>query len=120
VEGRHRLRAEGDYYLKALRPSRVNPAPQLRPLLPSLPWNRVKPYVEHYSELDVAARAAVAGRCPRLWLITSHSGQSGGTHQSLLNLRGYEQLKDGFSRDYAHTTLRTFGWASPIHVYLYY
>jgi uncharacterized membrane protein len=108
-----------DYYLKALRPGRADPAPQLQPLLPGLPWNRVRPYVEHYSGLDTAQRAAVTNRCPRLWLITSHSGQANGTRQSLANLRGYERLKDGFSRDYAHTTLRTFGWASPIHVYLY-
>ncbi len=109
-----------DYYLKTLRPSHNDPAPNLRPILPSLPWRSIKPYVERYSTLDPAQEAAITSLCPQLWLIASHSGQANATRQSLLNLQRYEALERGFSRDYGHSRLRTFGWASPIHVYRYW
>jgi uncharacterized membrane protein len=109
-----------DYYLKRMRPARTDPAPSLRPVLPSLPWASIRPYVERYGTLDSAQQSAIASECPRLWLIASHAGQAKGTNRSLLNLKHYQGLERRFAGDYKHHTLRTFGWASPIRVWLYW
>jgi uncharacterized membrane protein len=109
-----------DYYLKAWRPSQADPAPSLRPVLPSLPWQSIRSYVERYGTLDGAQQTRIAAQCPRLWLISSHSGQASGTHQSLANLQRYDTLVQTLTRRYPHTSLRTFGWASPINVRLYW
>lgn len=105
-----------DYYLRAFRPARSDPAPALRPVLPALPWGTIRPYVERYATLDRAQQATVARECPRLWLIASHSGQANGTPRSLSNLRRYHRLERGLARLYAHTTMRTLGWASTIRI----
>jgi hypothetical protein len=109
-----------DYYLFALRRRRPDPAPNLRPVLPSLAWTTIRPYVERYATLDGAQRAAVLHTCPRLWLVSSHSGQSHGTRQSLANLRRYESLEGGLRALYPHTDARSFGWASSIEARLYW
>jgi len=110
-----------DYYLRALRaPLGTNPAANLRPVLPSLAWSRVKPFVEVYGTLDPGRLPGVARACPRLWLIGSHEGQADGTRQSRVNLRRYRTLEDDLLRLYPHATLREFGWASAIHVRLLY
>jgi len=110
-----------DYYLLHTTRLRTDPWPNLRPVLPTLPWGSIKPYVEGYATLDTnpARPPRLASQCPRLWLITSHSGQSGGTHQSLVNLERYQALTSGLERLYPHHNLRTFGWASPIRVRLF-
>jgi hypothetical protein len=108
-----------DYYKRVAGLSETEQPPTLRPLLPSLPWNQIKPFVEQYRGLDSAQQSAIAARCPSLMLIASHPGQSNGTHQSLVNLHRYQRMVRGFTRDYDHHTLRTFGWASPIRVYLF-
>jgi hypothetical protein len=107
-----------DYYLLHTTRLRTDPWPNLRPVLPTLPWGSVRSYVEGYATLGAGQRPRVAKECPRLWLITSHSGQSGGTHQSLVNLERYQALTSGLERLYPHNSLRTFGWASPIRVRL--
>jgi mannosyltransferase len=107
-----------DYYLLHTTRSRQDPWPNLRPVLPTLPWGSVRSYVEGYATLDTGQRARIAAECPRLWLITSHSGQSGGTQQSRVNLERYQALTSGLERLYPHHSLRTFGWASPIRVLL--
>jgi hypothetical protein len=109
-----------DYYLKEWRPSQADPAPSLRPVLPSLPWHAIRSYVERYSTLDSAQQPRIAAQCPRLWLVSSHSGQANGTRQSLVNLQRYNTLVQTLTRRYPHTSLRTFGWASPINVRLYW
>ncbi len=68
-----------DYYLRELGHAQGNPAPSLRPILPSVAWTRVRPFVEVYGTLDAGQRARIAGECPRLWLIGSHEGQADGT-----------------------------------------
>ena len=108
-----------DYYKQAMQRSAHGTATRLAPVLPSLAWSRVKPFIEQYRGLDAAQQSAVAARCPTLLLISSHPGQSNGTPRSLANLHRYRRIVGGFTRDYAHYSLRTFGWASPIHVYLF-
>jgi mannosyltransferase len=108
-----------DYYLLHTTRARQDPWPNLRPVLPALPWGSVRSYVEGYATLNTGQRARIAAECPRLWLITSHSGQSGATHQSLVNLERYHALTGGLQRLYPHHSLRVFGWASPIRVRLF-
>ena len=108
-----------DYYKQAGHLPVPDPAPNLVPLLPSLPWDQIKPFVEQYRGLDTAQESAIAARCPSLMLIVSHPGQINGTRQSLVNLHRYHRIVRGFTRAYGHHTLRSFGWASPIHVYLF-
>ena len=68
-----------DYYLRELGQTRGNPAPNLRPILPSVAWTRVRPFVEVYGTLDaIGARPPrIASECPRLWLIASSRGPGG-------------------------------------------
>ena len=109
-----------DYYLLHTTRLRQDPWPNLRPVLPSLQWGSIRPYVERYGTLDGAQQARIAAQCPRLWVISSHSGQSGGTHQSLVNLQRFDTLEQTLARRYPHNSVRTFGWASQIHVRLYW
>ena len=108
-----------DYYLRELGRQRGNPAPSLRPVLPSLAWTRIRPFVELYGTLDAGQRARIARECPRLWLIGTHEGQADGTARSRMNLTRYRQLERGFAQLYPNSTRRTFGWASAIHATLY-
>jgi mannosyltransferase len=110
-----------DYYLQQLGRPQGNPAPSLRPILPSAAWNRVRPFIEVYGTLDAvhARPPRFASECPRLWLIGSHEGQAHATRKSAANLRRYRQLERGFARLYPSSTARAFGWASTIHTTLY-
>lgn len=116
-----------DYYLLAAAPPNANgngtgnagdPAPSLEPVLPSLPWATVRPFVERYDTLGPARQARIVARCPRLWLISSHAGQTGGTARSLRNLRRYQLLEHDLRARYPHTSVRSFGWASAVVVQL--
>ncbi len=108
-----------DYYLLRAAAGRgADPAARLRPVLPALGWRTVRPYVEDYGTLDAGQLARISAQCPRLWLVASHQGQRGGTRQSLLNITRYQRLEDALRARYPHTTLRTLGWASAIHVRL--
>ncbi|WP_249018999.1 hypothetical protein [Conexibacter sp. S30A1] len=112
-----------DYYL--LRDTGTpagtrNPAPDLHPVLPSLGFATVRPFVEQYATLDAAKRARVASACPRLWIIASHNGDANGTPQSRANLRRYQRMEQRLRALYPYTTIRTFGWSAPINVRLLY
>ena len=112
-----------DYYLlRAVGDRAGDPASGLRPVLPALPWRTIRPYVERYGVLaPVDTRPpGIARTCPRLWLLGSHNGQANGTHQSRVNLTRYHRLVAELVALYPHASLRTFGWASPIHVELFY
>jgi mannosyltransferase len=92
----------------------------LRPVLPTLPWRTVRPYVEVYGTLDAGQPARIARQCTSLWLLASHEGQTRGTHQSLINITRYRRLESELRALYPHVTTRTFGWASAIHVARFY
>lgn len=111
-----------DYYLSRAAGGRARGdlAPGLRPVLPSLPWGQVRPFVERYGTLDVSEQARIAGQCPRLWLVASHEGQRHSTSTSLANLRRYRRLERDLRLLYPHSSRRSFGWASRIHVRLFY
>lgn len=113
-----------DYYLlrdSGTTPgSGTNPAPGLRPILPSLPFGQVRPYVEDYAALDAGQRARVASSCPRLWIIASHEGDANGTPTSQANLIRYQRMENRLRALYPYTTIRVFGWSAPINVRLLY
>ncbi len=92
----------------------------LRPVLPMLPWRTVRPYVEVYGTLDAGQSARIARQCHSLWLVASHEGQADGTHQSLVNITRYRRLESELRALYPRVSMRTFGWASVIHVTRFY
>ncbi len=109
-----------DYYLQGIAGGDSLLAAQLTPVLPSLPWNRVRVYVEQYGTLDAGQRARVARQCPRLWLIASHTGQDQDAAQSRRDVGRFYALEHGLGRLYGHTSLKSFGWAASIHVRLFW
>jgi hypothetical protein len=89
-----------------------------RPILPALRWGTVRPYVEDYATLGRSQlRRAVAG-CRRLWLVSSHEGQRDGPAQSQINRARYLRLDAGLELLLGAAPVRTFGYASTIHLYL--
>jgi hypothetical protein len=57
--------------------------------------------------------------CPRLWLISSHEGQPGGTAGSRANYARYLALRGSLSAEYPRRSSRSFGYAAPVTVALY-
>ncbi len=106
-----------DYYLQGRGSSR---AAALTPVLPPLPWRRVRPFVERYGTPDAAQRATVASRCSRLWLVSSHAGDPDGTPESRAHFARYSALEQSFGRLYPHSRMRAFGWSSAVNVQLLY
>jgi mannosyltransferase len=89
-----------------------------RPILPSLRWGTVRPYVEDYATLAGSQlRRAVAG-CRRLWFVSSHEGQRDGPAQSRINRARYLRLDAELERLLGAAPIRTFGYAGAIHVQL--
>jgi hypothetical protein len=102
-----------DYYVQR---GSASGAPNLVPVLPQRPWSSVSPYVERYSTLSGAQVAALASRCPVLWLIASHEGLRRGPPQSLANYVRYRALLAALSQAYPSRRARSFGWAAVIRV----
>lgn len=96
---------------------RGRPAP--RPVLPSLPFNIVRAYVEDYATLPPAQLRHLRARCPRLWLVSSHQGQPNGTAGSRANWRRYLALRGALATRYGRPKSSAFGYAAPVQVDLY-
>jgi hypothetical protein len=103
-----------DYYVKRA-PGAT--AAALTPVLPALPWQTVRPYVERYRTLDAGQRAGIGSRCPQLWLLVSHQGQPQGPAQARRNYAEYRQLLATLKQDYPRVQRRKFGWAAAVRVY---
>jgi mannosyltransferase len=93
-----------DYYVTAGAP---------RPVLPSLPWSQIRPYVERYD----LPRVPLA--CPRVWLVASHEGFPTGPPGSRAHYERYVALRAALAGEYAHDTKRPIGYASTIWVELF-
>ncbi|MHB1972721.1 MAG: glycosyltransferase family 39 protein [Acidimicrobiales bacterium] len=104
-----------DYYLEG-DPSSEARAP--RPVLPSVPFAEVRAYVEQYVTLSGRRLRAVERSCPRLWLVTSHSGEPDGTTASKEDYTRFVTLVGSLQRAYSSTRVVSFGWASPVRVEL--
>jgi hypothetical protein len=109
-----------DYYLRAASPAGATPGANLRPILPSLGWGTVRPFVESYGTLGATRLAGIRANCPRVWLIASHQGQAGGTLQSRLNLRRYHAIEAELAKVYGRSAERQFGWSASVDVQLFH
>ena len=104
------------YYLDA-GPRAVTIAP--RPVLPALPWDEDKPFVEDYAGLSSSQLVRLPSVCARLWVVSSHEGQRDGPPRSRANLASYLRLQAALARAYAGRVQRSFGYASPVRVELF-
>jgi hypothetical protein len=103
------------YYERTARPSgAVTP----RSVLPDTDWGEVRSYVERYETLSPAREAALAASCHRLWLVSSHEGQSTGPARSRHNLRTFNHFRTQLEQLFGKGQVRTYGYASAIHVRL--
>jgi mannosyltransferase len=89
-----------------------------RPELPITGWGEVRSYVERYETLSPAREAALASSCRRLWLVSSHEGQSSGPVRSRRNLRTFNHFRTQLEHRFGKGQIRTYGYASAIHVRL--
>jgi Dolichyl-phosphate-mannose-protein mannosyltransferase len=89
------------------------------PVLPTLPFGIVKPFVEQYETLAGGQLAAVRKRCSVLFLLASHIGQSSGPAVSRAHAARYEELLQALAQRYPSHSSRQFGWAAPVYVTRY-
>ena len=104
-----------DYYV--LQAGARHRAP--RAVLPDVPWTTTRPFVELYPTLSPARIAALRGGCRRMWLVSSHEGQTRGPQLSRRHLRRWYALRSGLRRAFGPGDFRTEGWASAIHIELF-
>jgi mannosyltransferase len=90
-----------------------------RPILPTLPFGRVRPFVEDYRSLSPGQLAALPRRCGRVWLVASHEGKSGGPPVSRANYTRFVGLVRGLAREYPRSSSRDFGQAGIVTLTLY-
>jgi mannosyltransferase len=90
-----------------------------RPVLPAAAWSEARPYVEQYAGLTDRELSSITSTCPRLWLISSHSGQRDGPAASRVRFARYQSLLTALVRGYAHQRGRSFGWAAVVRVTLF-
>jgi mannosyltransferase len=103
------------YYQRTAKPvGAVTP----RSALPLTGWGDVRSYVERYETLSPARQAALASTCPRLWLVSSHEGQSTGPARSRHNLKTFNHFRTQLEQLFGKGRVRTYGYASAIHVRL--
>lgn len=103
-----------DYYA---RHDGLGLAADLTPVLPTIPWGQVKPYVEEYHVPSKAQLNAIVARCPRLWLISSHEGQSNGPRLSGEDYVKYERLVAALGWRYPSQRLKQYGYAAVVYVW---
>jgi hypothetical protein len=101
-----------EYYLRS--PER---AP--RPVLPALPWGRVRPFVEDYASLSRAQVATLPTHCRRVWLVSSHEGRVGGPPVSRGNYLRYGALVAGLHAAYRRPQNASFGYHEAVTVTLF-
>lgn len=103
-------------YYVARSPDGIRRAP--RPILPRIPWSRVKSYVEEYPALTPAQIARRTATCRRLWLISSHEGQPDGPLLARAHRTNYFRLDATLQAMFGLTPVQSYGYASTIHVQL--
>ncbi len=87
-------------------------------ILPIAGWGQVRPFIEDYATLTPAQITRRASGCRRLWFVSSHEGQLDGPAQSLANHARYVTLDARLQRAFGHAPIKSFGYASAIHVQL--
>jgi hypothetical protein len=100
------------YYL---RPAGEAP----RPVLPAAPFSDPRAYIEDYATLSPRQLRLLPQSCPRLWLVSSHEGQPGGTAGSRANYSRFLALRASLTAQYPRAQVRSFGYAAPVTVELF-
>ncbi|MGO9559930.1 MAG: hypothetical protein ACLPQS_11255 [Acidimicrobiales bacterium] len=109
-------RAAFDYYFEGAD----QPAGKLpRPVVPSLPFAEVKPYVEDYQTLSSSEVAGIVAMCPRLWLVSSHVGMPTASAIARAHVRGFNLLMKTLGGHFPHRSLTPFGYAQYVNVWLF-
>ena len=108
-----------EYYLLSASPAARAAAPT--PVLPSLPYSTVRPFVEDYRSLSRGDVSALSSRCRSLFLVASHVGQAhGGTAVSLEHVRRFDTLLAELRASFRSETSSSFGYAAVVHVYRFF
>ena len=89
-----------------------------RPVLPRVPWNVVRPFVEVYTAPSTSALAQLPSSCRRSWFISTHQGRRHGSPAARTDYRRYVNLRAALEHAYPNHSERIFGYASAIHVML--
>ena len=89
-----------------------------RSVLPVVPWNEVKPYVEDYVSPSSSRTSQIEASCPRLWFVSSHRGQRTGPPASRADYVRYRALLRSLTSGYRRHETVSYGWASPVRVEL--
>jgi hypothetical protein len=100
------------YYLR-------DPGRAPTPILPSLPWHQVRPFVEDYASLPAAQLAELPSRCGRVWLLTRNGGGAGGTTVSHANYERLAALRQALAAAYPTSRTSDFGQAQLLTATLY-
>jgi mannosyltransferase len=103
------------YYERTAKP---DGAVAPRSVLPMTGWGDVRSYVERYETLSPVQEGSLTSRCRRLWLVSSHEGQSTGPPRSRRNLRAFNHFRTQLEHRFGKGQIRTYGYASAIHVRL--
>jgi mannosyltransferase len=103
------------YYERTAKPAgAVTP----RSVLPVSGWGEVRSYVERYETLSPSRQAPLVSTCTRLWLVSSHEGQTTGPARSRQNLRTFDHFRTQLQQLFGKGRVKTYGYASAIHVRL--
>jgi mannosyltransferase len=89
------------------------------PILPAVPWGRIRSFVEDYSSLTPRQVTALPNQCRRVWLVSSHEGRAGGAPLSRGNYLRYVALTDGLARRYRRAQTLSFSPQRVVTVTLY-
>jgi mannosyltransferase len=87
-----------------------------RPVLPAAPFSSSRAYIEDYASLPPGHLRRPPYGCRRLWLVSSHEGQPGGTAGSRANYARYLALRGSLEAEYPSRRTRSFGYAAPVTV----
>lgn len=90
-----------------------------RPILPTLPWPRVRSFVEDYSTLSPSQIRQATASCNRIWLVSSHQGKGDGTSVGWRHYLRYLLLRERIGREYRHWQTGEFGAEHLIDVDLF-
>lgn len=90
-----------------------------RPILPSVPFDQARVYVEDYATLPAGQLSALRSRCARVWLFTSHEGKAGGPPISSQNYTRLNALLASLRTEFPSSSKQTFGTAKTVTLTLF-
>src|SRR5579862_3908190 len=104
---------------QAVRYYLASPRAAPRPILPTLSWRQIRPFVEEYASLSSSTVSRLPRTCGRVWLVASHEGVVGGPPASQINYRRFVRLTSELKRLYPMQRSSDFGAKGVVTVTLY-